>query len=52
MNIEILNWLGPSLEGDKGGLKRIRGDKPIRVVIHICMKYHKETPCVAIFISS
>jgi hypothetical protein len=38
MNIEILNWLWPSWEGDWGGVKRTRGDKPIGVVIYICME--------------
>jgi phage-related protein len=27
-------------------MKKNRGDEPIRVVIHIYMKYHKETPRV------
>jgi hypothetical protein len=26
--------------------KKNRGDKPILVIIHICMKCHKETPCI------
>jgi hypothetical protein len=29
-------------------MKKIRGDKPVGVIIHII---HKETPCVASFIS-
>jgi hypothetical protein len=37
MNIEILNWPGPPCDGDQGGVKRIRKDEPIGVVIHICM---------------
>jgi hypothetical protein len=31
-------------------MKKIRGDKPIGVIIHT-WKYHKETPYVATFIS-
>jgi hypothetical protein len=38
MNIEILNWPGPPGKGDYGGVKRIRGDEPVGVVIHICME--------------
>jgi hypothetical protein len=38
MNIEILNWLGPPGEGNKGGLKKTRGDEPIGVIIHILME--------------
>jgi hypothetical protein len=37
MNIEILNWLGPSWEEDKGGVKRTR-DEPVGAVLHTCME--------------
>jgi hypothetical protein len=45
MNIEILNIL-------KLPMKKIRGGKPIGVIIHIYIDYHKETPCIATFISN
>jgi hypothetical protein len=35
VKIEILNWLGPPWEADEGGVKRIKGDEPIGVVIYI-----------------
>jgi hypothetical protein len=38
MNTEILNRPGPPWEGDYGGVKRIRGDEPIGVVIYIIME--------------
>jgi hypothetical protein len=38
MNTEILIWLGPSWEGDLGGVKGTRGEEPIGVVIHIWME--------------
>jgi hypothetical protein len=38
MNIKILNCLGTPQEGDKAGVKRIRGDEPNEVVICICFE--------------
>jgi hypothetical protein len=38
MNIEILNLLKPSEEGDGGRKKKNRGDEPIQVIIHIYME--------------
>jgi hypothetical protein len=37
MNIEILNWLGPPWEVDKGEMKGTGKGESIRAVIHICM---------------
>jgi hypothetical protein len=31
-------------------MKKIRRDKPIRVIIHIYMENHKETPCLASYL--
>jgi hypothetical protein len=34
-------------------MKKVKGDKQIGVTLHTCpWKYHKETPCVATFISN
>jgi hypothetical protein len=38
LNIEILNWPGPSWEVDLGGVKRIGRDEPVGVIIHISME--------------
>jgi hypothetical protein len=37
-NIEILNWLKPPYERDKGRTKKIRENKAIAVLIHIYME--------------
>jgi hypothetical protein len=46
-----LNWPGPPWERDWGGVKRTGRDEPIGVVMY-AWKQHKESPCVAIFISN
>jgi hypothetical protein len=33
-------------------MRKIRGNKPIGVIIHIYMEISQETPCVATFISN
>jgi hypothetical protein len=41
MNIEILNWLRPSCEGNQGRVRRTREDEPVGVLIHICTETTK-----------
>jgi hypothetical protein len=38
VNIVILNWLRPLLEGDQEVVKRSGRDEPVWVVIHKCME--------------
>jgi hypothetical protein len=42
MNIEILNWLGPSWEGEEEGVKRTGRDEPVGVVIHTCSETNRK----------
>jgi hypothetical protein len=44
MNIEILNQLNLPQDRDYGRMKKIRGDKPIRIIIHIHMDITKKLP--------
>jgi hypothetical protein len=38
VNIEILNWLGPPWEAEKGGMKKTGRGESVRAVILICME--------------
>jgi hypothetical protein len=49
MYIEILNCLGQTWEAEQGGVKRIRRGESTGAVTY-AWEYHKETPCVVIFV--